>query len=88
MYIGLYKTPNKALSCLILSCYWTPDRNEYNPPPKKNKLSPNYSLDPTHPFTKKNYDPSAVDKTRSWIHYIGFRVQLNAEFPRQVRIFL
>ena len=24
MYIGLYKTPNKALSCLVLSCLVTP----------------------------------------------------------------
>ena len=23
MYIGLYKTPNKALSCLVLSCLET-----------------------------------------------------------------
>ena len=24
MYIGLYKTPNKALSCLVLSCLCCP----------------------------------------------------------------
>ena len=28
--------------------------------PKDSKLSPNYSLDPPHPFVKKNYDLSSV----------------------------
>ena len=32
------------------------------------KISPNYSLDPRYPFVKNNYDPSAVDKTRSRIY--------------------
>ena len=36
--------------------------------PKDSKLSPNYSLDPPHPFVKKNYDLGSVDKTPSWIY--------------------
>ena len=27
MYKGLYKTPNKALSCLVLSCLYKSDRS-------------------------------------------------------------
>ena len=38
------------------------------PDPKESKRSPNYSLDPPHPFVKKNYALSSLDKTRSWIY--------------------
>ena len=36
MYIGLYKTPNKALSCLVLSC---------NAPPGGGGGTPIYEID-------------------------------------------
>ena len=37
-------------------------------PPKESKLSPNYSLDPPHPFVENNYELSSLDKTPSWIY--------------------
>ena len=43
-----------------------PDINKYTPPsPKESKRSQNYSLDPPHPFVKKNYALKSLQKTRS-----------------------
>ena len=33
------------------------------PSPKERNVSPNYSLDPPHPFVKKTYELSSLDKT-------------------------
>ena len=54
------------------------------PPPKESKRSPNYSLDPPHPFVKKNYVLSPLDKTRSWIYQtIAVHPTSNLSFSRR-----
>ena len=54
------------------------------PPPKESKRSPNYSLDPAHPFVKKNYPLSPLDKTRSWIYQtIAVHPTRNLGFSRR-----
>ena len=65
---------------------YTPDINKYTPPPpaKESKRSPNYSLDPPHPFVKKNYALSSLDKTRSWIYQtIAVHPTSNLSFSRR-----
>ena len=53
-------------------------------PPKERKLSPNYSLDLPHPFVKKNYELSSLDKTPSWIyHTIAVHSTSNLSFSRR-----
>ena len=53
-------------------------------PPKERKLSPNYSLDLPHPFVKKNYELSSLDKTPSWIyHTITVHSTSNLSFSRR-----
>ena len=53
-------------------------------PPKERKLYPNYSLDLPHPFVKKNYELSSLDKTPSWIyHTIAVHSTSNLSFSRR-----
>ena len=53
--------------------------------PKDSNLSPNYSLDSPHPFVKRNYDLSSVNKTPSWI-YQSYSIHhtSNLSFGRRV----
>ena len=54
------------------------------PPTKESKRSPKYSLDPPHPFVKKNYALSSLDKTRSWIYQtIAVHPTSNLSFSRR-----
>ena len=51
---------------------------------KESKRSPNYSLDPPHPFVKKNYALSSLDKTRSGIYQtIAGHPTTNLSFSRR-----
>ena len=58
------KLYNDSIQADIKLLIWTNITHTH----KKSKLSPNYSLDPPHPFVKNNRDPSAADKTRPRIY--------------------
>ena len=79
------KLYNDSIQADIKLLIWTNITHTH----KKSKLSPNSSLDPPHPFVKNNYDPSAVDKTRSRIYqsYSTHHATSNLFFGRRGHIF-
>ena len=53
-------------------------------PPKESKLSPNYSLDPPHPFILNNYELSSLDKRpREYTKAIAVHPTSNLSFSRR-----